>query len=184
MTRASFAVLPLVLAACGVDSDGMNLQDDDQGQGGRCSTAYYAELRGNYEGTIEYFGPASACAWRVAMQLSTQPQTIGTCATFVSMTSDLISSDFGDNTRCGDVGISARLDEPYLSVTSSQTLNNPIWPVEGSLTLNQPLDADRIFPVGDTGVVQVMVLHFDGNGTVSYPDNNRADERFEGVLIR
>lgn len=172
------------MACSGSNEETVALPDIEAGQGGRCDTTYYSELRGNYQGSIEYSGPDAACAWNVEMQVSTQPQTTGPCFTFVSLSSDILSSDFGDSTRCSDMGIGAQLDEPYIAEQSLQLLNSPVWPVDTSMTLSMTLAADKLFPVGQTGSVQLVTLRFDGTGNVMFPVMRLANENFAGVLIK
>ncbi|MFK7859116.1 MAG: hypothetical protein AB8B64_09855 [Granulosicoccus sp.] len=185
MRALSILAVLLMLTACSGGSAAPGVpMDDGAGQGDTCDTAYYRELRGDYEGQIEFSSRTAACAWNVDMQVSTRLQSTDMCFTFVSLTSNLTSSDFGDSTVCRDIGTSAQLYEPYLGELSLEVLDNPAWPVDGTLNLSTALEPDKVFPVGSTGQVQLITLRFNGLGNVTYPDSSDPDERFAGVLFR
>jgi hypothetical protein len=178
------AILP-ILAACGGGSGstplaGAELQDDalynpDGAVINACSSPYYAELIGTYDGVINYTDIELSCTWETDLQISgryeTDPATRSICDVTYNVTTALDAPVDG----CADIGAGGQL---VGTLTGRAQWESPPWPVPSIGTTPAELQSGVRYVFG-VGGVPVFEIVNDGRGNINFAGNNTA-----GVLVK
>ena len=183
---AALLTLP-ILAACG-GSSSQPLASEfnaDAAVVNACDSNYYQELTGNYDGQINYtaINDNLSCSWEVELQITSDYLLDPVSRRFCDLTMNMASVSSNPD-GCNNVGLAGIVSEPLKSLFDVDQFNTPAWPIDADVLLNARLPNSAVYPVGDTGNVEVIALRFDGMGNAVFPATLNASPKWSGVLVK
>jgi hypothetical protein len=199
ISLVGICVVPF-LNACGGGSSSSLQNDPVSSSGDLCDNSYYSQLKGQYDGKVEYIDlPVRQCEWDVSISVTPASRLLGCSlnATVESTVTQLIVYDAADPEvyQCMDTQATYLLNEPYDYLSPATLFDDVVFPVDvqvegdsfassfgpyfGDTTVDVPYV--RLF---DTGGALVELLTFNADNTITVRGGNPPFFTFDGTLTK